>query len=108
MNELLSLNDSTFEKTVLQSAQPVLIEFGAVWCAPCKRQEPILAELSKTWSGQCKIVKVDVDESTNLTMQFQVMSVPTMVLIVDGQEVERFTGLQNREKLFEKVEPYLS
>jgi thioredoxin 1 len=107
MNEILSITEPAFEETVLQSQQPVLIEFGATWCGPCKSLEPILHEIAKTLNGKLKVVKIDVDESMNLAMQFQVMSVPTMVLMVNGQEVERMIGLQAREKLVEKIEDHL-
>jgi len=108
MSEILSINETSYQEMVTQSKQPVLIEFGATWCGPCKRQEPILKELAQAMDQKLKVVKIDVDESMNLAMQFQVMSVPTMVLMVNGQEAERLIGLQTREKLVEKLEEYLN
>lgn len=108
MSEFLAVNQQNFQREVLESNLPVLLEFGAVWCAPCKRLEPILLQLGEAWAGKIRIAKLDVDESADLTMQFQIMSVPTLVLFVNGQPQQRVSGLQQRERLVEKFEPFLS
>jgi thioredoxin 1 len=108
MTDFLAVNQDNFQREVLQSNLPVLLEFGAVWCAPCKRLEPILKQLGEEWQGRVRIAKLDVDESSELTMQFQVMSVPTVMLFVDGKMQQRVTGLQQRDRLIEKFEPFLS
>ena len=107
MNEFLAVNQDNFQSEVLQSGLPVLVEFGAVWCAPCKRLEPILLQLGEEWQGKVRIAKLDVDESSDLTMQFQVMSVPTLMLFQNGKVQQRLTGLQPRERLVEKLSPFL-
>jgi len=108
MTDFLAVNQDNFQREVLQSTVPVLLEFGAVWCAPCKRLEPILKQLGEEWQGRVRIAKLDVDESSELTMKFQVMSVPTVMLFVDGKMQQRVTGLQQRDRLIEKFEPFLS
>jgi thioredoxin 1 len=106
-DEFLHVNEANFEKEVLQSAQPVVLEFGAAWCQPCKQLEPVLAKLGQEWSGRVRMVKVDVDESANLAMRFQVMGVPTVILFAGGKAVTRFSGYQPRERVIEKLSPHL-
>ncbi|NPV56274.1 MAG: thioredoxin [Anaerolineae bacterium] len=102
-----TVDTTNFEQQVLQASQPVLVEFGAVWCAPCKRMEPVLEELSAQWDGCVHLMKVDVDLDPDLAMRFQVMSVPTMILLKGGQEQQRLVGLQSRERIIEKISPYI-
>lgn len=107
MSPFTPVNEYNFENEVLNSKLPVLVDFGAEWCQPCKRLEPILEQLSTQWQDQAQLAKVDVDESGNLAMQMQVMSVPTMILFVNGQENMRLIGLQTPDKIKEKVAPFL-
>ena len=99
----MKVNEYNFQNEVLNSRLPVLVDFGAEWCQPCKRLSPILQELAIKWEGHVRVVEIDVDESGNLAMQMQVMSVPTMILIIDGREVSRIVGLQSPEKINEKI-----
>ena len=99
----VNVNEYNFESEVLKSKTPVLLEFGAVWCQPCKRLDPILEQLSTQWKDRVHVAKVDVDESGNLAMQMQVMSVPTMILFVNGKETARMVGLQTPEKISDKI-----
>jgi thioredoxin 1 len=107
MDAFEHVNEADFDKEVIKSAQPVVVEFGATWCQPCKQLEPVLAKLGQEWTGKVRIAKVDVDESVNLTMQLQIMGVPTVILFVKGQAVARFSGYQPRERILEKLGPYL-
>jgi thioredoxin 1 len=107
MSQFIHIDENNFEQEVLLSNAPVLLEFGADWCTPCKRLEPLLTELGNTWGNRVRLAKVNVDQCANLTMQFQVMSVPTVILFKNGQPVETTTGLQTRQKLIEKFEPHL-
>lgn len=97
------VNEHNFQNEVLNSKTPVLVDFGAEWCQPCKRLNPILKDLDTQWDGQVQIAEVDVDENGNLAMQMQVMSLPTMILFVDGKETSRIVGLQTPEKINEKI-----
>jgi len=101
------LNKGNFDKEVIQSAQPMLVEFGAVWCAPCKRLEPEMEKLQTAWGAKIRMGKIDVDENTDLTIQYSIMSVPTLILFNQGQEKQRVIGFVPLPKLIEKFEPYL-
>ncbi len=108
MTELIHVSEDTFQADVLDATQPVLVDFTAVWCGPCKMLDPVVAELAHAWNGQVKIVKLDVDMNPNLAMQYQVMGVPTLMLFRDGQPVERVTGYQPKKRLEKKFLPHLS
>jgi thioredoxin 1 len=105
MSIFLEVNMDTFQTQVQEAKLPILVDFSAPWCSPCKRLEPILEQLSSEWAGKATFVKVNVDESPELAMKYQVMSVPTMIMFRDGQEVARLIGLQTREKLVERFMP---
>jgi thioredoxin 1 len=100
--EIHKLSEATFEKEVLQSDGLVLVDFTAVWCQPCKMLDPIVKQLADEWQGRVKVVKLDVDDSPDLAMQYQVMGVPTLILFKDGQPAERVSGFQPKERLLQK------
>ena len=108
MSAFVAINDATFDQQVIKSSMPVLVEFGAVWCGPCRQMEPVLEQLASEWDGKVRLAKVDVDESINTTLQFQVMSVPTLILFVDGQARQRVSGKLPHDRLVEKFSPFLS
>ena len=98
MTEVVS--DQDFEAEVLKSETPVLVDFFAEWCGPCKAMAPALDELAKDMAGKLKVVKLDVDASPNVTNQFQIQAMPTLILIKDGQVAARHTGaLVQKSKL---------
>ncbi len=99
MGSLEMIPESSFDQAILQSGQPVLVEFGAEWCGPCKQLAPLLVQLAKDYQGKVRVVQVDVDACPQVTTQFGVMSVPTLILFKHGQAVQRSSGYQSREKL---------
>lgn len=101
------INDENFDRDVLHSDRPFLLEFGATWCGPCKRLEPELEKLLATWGQRVRLGKLDVDEATETTMQFSVMSVPTVMLFVNGELRERIAGYQPLPRLIEKFELHI-
>jgi len=105
MSSFPQVTMDTFQSQVLEAAQPVLVEFSAPWCAPCKRLEPLLEQLSQEWEKKVAFVKVNVDESPDLAMKYQVMSVPTVIMFSAGKEDARLVGLQTREKLVDRFFP---
>jgi thioredoxin 1 len=107
MSDFIEINEANFDLQVLKSVQPVVLEFGAVWCGPCKRLEPILKQLSQEWAGKARFAKVDVDQSSDLAIKYGIMGVPTVILFQNGEVQQRLTGLQSRERLIEKFQPYL-
>ena len=80
MPEMIHVSENTFKNEVLDSSQPVLVDFSAVWCQPCKMLDPIVKQLAGEWEGKVKVVKIDADENPNLVMQFGVMGIPPAIL----------------------------
>lgn len=96
--------DSDFEKEVLKSDIPVVVDFFAEWCGPCKAMAPIIDELAKSYDGKVKIGKIDVDASPDSAQKYGIMSIPTMVFFKDGKEVDRVSGAMTKETLMEKLD----
>ena len=107
MANIPEVNETTFSDEVLTSQEPVLVDFSAVWCGPCKQLDPIVEQLAKDWAGKIKVVKLDVDNSPNIAMQFQVMGVPTLMLFIGGKSKERIVGYQPKDRILSKLNPYL-
>ncbi len=107
MANIAQSTDSSFAADVLQSAQPVLVDFGAEWCHPCRQLDPIVDELAQEWQGRVKVVKLDIDANVQTTMKYGVMGVPTLLLFIRGDAKERITGYQPKTRILEKLAPYL-
>lgn len=103
----LTFTDENFEEEVLKSDVPVLVDFYADWCGPCKMMTPIIDELYEDFDGKIKVGKVNTDENTDITAQYEVMSIPTLVLIKNGEEVDRIIGVRPKSELEEKMESLL-
>ena len=95
----LHLTDDNFEKEVLKSDKPVLVDFWAEWCGPCKIQGPVVDELAKEYEGKAKIAKLEVDESPNTAQKYGIMSIPTIVLFKDGESVWQGVGVQQKQTI---------
>ena len=102
MSDVPYISSDSFKLDVLENQQPVLVDFTAVWCVPCKMLDPVVNQLANDWDGIAKIVKLDVDNNPELAMQYQVMGVPTLMLFVKGRPVERVTGYQPKDRLEKK------
>jgi thioredoxin 1 len=107
VSELKSIGEDEFKAQVIEAPAPVLVEFGAVWCHPCKQLEKVLLQISQALEGKFTLVKVDVDDSVQVAMQYQVMSVPTLILFKSGAPAERWIGLQAKDRILAKLEPHL-
>ena len=101
------VNEIEFENEVIKSELPVLVDFFATWCGPCKMIAPILDQLSDEFAEKAKIVKVDVDQAKEMAMQYSVKSVPTMLLFKNGEIVDKFVGALPKNELKNKIMPWV-
>lgn len=103
----VNLNKENFEKEVSNSEKPVVIDFWADWCAPCKMMGPVFEELSEEMQ-ELKFAKVNVDEESELAGQFSIQGIPTISVVKQGKEIDRFSGFMAKEDLKEKIENILN
>jgi len=107
MSQIFEADDSNFENEVLGNDAPVLVDFSATWCAPCKKLEPIVHELAGEYAGRLKVVRVDVDNARNTAARFGVMSVPTVMLFKGGQVKDQVIGVLPKKQLADRVDQVL-
>lgn len=92
----LQITDANFDETVIKSDQPVLVDFWAEWCGPCKALTPVIDELAKEYSGKAKVGKVNTDENRQISVRFAVSAIPTVMIFQNGAVVEKFVGLRGK------------
>ncbi len=107
MSKPVTVTDGTFEAEVLQSDKPVLTDFWAEWCMPCRMIEPILEEIAAEYADQLKVARINVDSNRELAAKLGIMSIPTLILFKNGQPVERLVGAMPKRSLLEKITPHL-
>ncbi len=98
-NEIKTVSDASFEQDVLQAAQPVLLDFWAQWCAPCRQIAPILEELAQVYSERVQIAKINVEQNSATAARFNVRGIPTLILFKNGAVVEQIVGAPSKTKL---------
>lgn len=99
-----AVSDATFQQEVLQADVPVLVDFWATWCGPCRMIAPIIEELSSEFEGRAKVVKLDVDQNPQVSMQFGIRSIPTLLFFKDGQVADQLVGAVPKKVLADKLE----
>ncbi len=107
MAELRYVNEADFQAEVLNEEKPVLVDFTAVWCQPCRMVDPIVKQLAADWDGKVKVVKLDADQNPNLLTKYGVLGIPTLMLFRGGEIKERLTGYQPKERLVGKLSPHI-
>jgi thioredoxin 1 len=108
MAELINVTEDTFQAEVLDASEPVLVDFSAVWCGPCKMLDPIVKQLAGEWDGKVKVVKIDADQNPNILMQYSVLGIPTLLFFKEGEIKERITGYLPKDKLVAKFSPHVN
>ena len=106
-DKILVVNDLDFEQVVLKSNKPVLVDFYAAWCSPCRMQAPILSELANELDGKIFVAKVNVDECEKLAVSYGINSIPALYLFKDGQVVEKMIGLTSKQELSANIIKHL-
>ena len=108
MAELINVTEDTFENEVINASEPVLVDFSAVWCGPCKMLDPIVKQLAGEWDGKVKVVKIDADQNPNILVQYSVLGIPTLLFFKEGEIKERITGYLPKDKLVAKFSPHFN
>jgi len=105
---MLDITDQTFEEEVLKSDTPVLVDFWAEWCAPCRIIGPVVDELAENYKGKLKVGKINVDDSSGVASKFGVMSIPTLMFFKNGSPVKTMIGAQGKESLKREIEQIIA
>jgi thioredoxin 1 len=103
----LSVVDETFDEQVLGSDLPVLVDFWAAWCGPCRMMAPMVEEIARTYADTLRVAKVNIDEAAGVAARYEVMSVPTFVVFVDGKPAKQISGARPKSGLLRELADYL-
>ncbi len=106
MSEVI-VNDSNFEEEVLKAQGPVLVDFWATWCGPCKMLGPVVEEIATAYAGKAKVCKLNVDEGMNTSTKYRISTVPTLIFFKNGEVVSQAVGLQSKAAIEEKLNALL-
>jgi thioredoxin 1 len=108
MGKAIEITDANFKQEVISSDVPVLIDFWAVWCAPCKMVAPVVEQIATEYRGKLKVGKLDVDYNRKTAMEYGIRSIPTLLVFDKGKVVEQIIGAVSKSHLVEKLEPHLA
>ncbi len=98
----VKFESNNFEQEVLKSEKPVLVDFYADWCGPCQMMGPVIEEISEELDGKAKVGKINVDENPDVAVEYNVMSIPTLIIFKNGKEVKRYVGVTSKEELLKE------
>ncbi len=104
MKPIIEINEANFETEVLQSNQPVLLDFWADWCGPCKMLGPVLEEIAEELNGRVKVAKVNLDANSNLAVRYEIQSVPTLLYLAGGEVRDKTVGVQSKRAIVSRLE----
>jgi thioredoxin 1 len=107
-DDILTLSDATFDETIAGADTPVLVDFWAEWCGPCKMIAPTLAEIANEQKGKLAIGKLNVDDNPDTARRFDVMSIPTLLVFKDGQQVKRLVGAKGKGQLLQDLAEFIA
>ena len=107
MSSVIDADDNSFEEEVLKADRPVLVDFSATWCGPCKKLEPVVHELATEFDSRVKVVRVDVDRAPTTAAKFGVLSVPTLLLVQEGVVKDQVVGLVSKRDLVARIQKVL-
>ena len=107
-DNIITLSDSTFDESVGASDVPVVVDFWAEWCGPCKMIAPVLEDIAGEYSDKLRIAKLNVDDNPGIAQRFNVMSIPTLIVFADGAERQRLVGAKGKAQLLEELAPFIA
>ncbi|MGB7922849.1 MAG: thioredoxin [Pyrinomonadaceae bacterium] len=105
---VIEVSDSSFEKDVLQSSQPVLVDFWAAWCAPCRMLAPTVEAVAEKYAANARVVKLNVDENPSVSQRYGIKGIPTLILFKDGKEEERVVGATSKEAISRMIDKHVT
>ncbi|MFH0702136.1 MAG: thioredoxin [bacterium] len=107
MSKAIEISDATFEQEVKNSELPVLVDFWAPWCGPCRRIAPIIDEIAEEFQGRIKVVKLNTDENVRTAQEYSISGIPSLIIFKNGEAVERLVGLLQKSTLQSSIEKYI-